>query len=264
MKKKIFFLAGLPRAGNTILSCILNQNPKIAVTPNSFLFSLIEKIMSIKEEPVYKNAPNLKNLNNVLKNVYNNFYSSWDQQYIIERSGAGNDLNFNFIKDYIDKEVKIIFMYRPVLEILASFVDWANKNPNNFLHKQYSSNVESICDGLLSPNGLITKNLKGMANLLLPQNKKHVCFIQYEDLVKNSKKTITKIYNFLNIPLYNHTFKNFKQLNVNGIKYDDSILGNNLHTIKTKKISFTKRDTEKILGKNLIKKYSDVKIVIYK
>ena len=33
--KKIFFLVGMPRAGNTLLSSILNQNPDIAVTPNT-------------------------------------------------------------------------------------------------------------------------------------------------------------------------------------------------------------------------------------
>jgi hypothetical protein len=136
MKKKIFFLAGLPRAGNTILSCILNQNPKIAVTPNSFLFSLIRKIISIKEEPVYKNAPNLKDLNNVVKNV------------------------------------------------------------------------------------------------------------------------------FLNIPKFKHSFKNLKQIKINNIQYDDSVVGHNLHMIKTKDISFTQRDIKKVLGDKLIKKYSDVQIRI--
>ena len=35
--KKYFFLAGLPRCGNTLFSSILNQNPNIKVTANSLL-----------------------------------------------------------------------------------------------------------------------------------------------------------------------------------------------------------------------------------
>ena len=33
--KKFFCLHGLPRAGNTLLGSIINQNPKVAVTANS-------------------------------------------------------------------------------------------------------------------------------------------------------------------------------------------------------------------------------------
>ena len=35
MNKQINFLVGLPRAGNTIFSSIINQNSKVAVTANS-------------------------------------------------------------------------------------------------------------------------------------------------------------------------------------------------------------------------------------
>jgi len=45
--RKIFFLVGLPRAGNTLLGSILNQNPDIAVTANSItpdiLYALYQK-----------------------------------------------------------------------------------------------------------------------------------------------------------------------------------------------------------------------------
>ena len=33
--QKMFFLSGLPRTGNTLLSAILNQNPDIYCTPIS-------------------------------------------------------------------------------------------------------------------------------------------------------------------------------------------------------------------------------------
>ena len=35
--KKYFYFTGLPRAGNTLLSAILNQNPSIYATGHSFL-----------------------------------------------------------------------------------------------------------------------------------------------------------------------------------------------------------------------------------
>ena len=50
--KKIYFLSGYSRAGNTFLSSILNQNKNITVTPNScvvqIMYSLFELYKSFK------------------------------------------------------------------------------------------------------------------------------------------------------------------------------------------------------------------------
>ena len=46
MKKKIYYLAGLPRAGNTLLGSILNQNPKVKVSPNSMLVEIAATIFA--------------------------------------------------------------------------------------------------------------------------------------------------------------------------------------------------------------------------
>ena len=56
--KKIFFLAGLTRSGNTILASILNQNLDICCTPNSitlesfeiYLYFLIKQRLSLFQE----------------------------------------------------------------------------------------------------------------------------------------------------------------------------------------------------------------------
>jgi len=37
MKKKVYFLTGFPRAGNTVLAAILNQNKNIGATGHSSL-----------------------------------------------------------------------------------------------------------------------------------------------------------------------------------------------------------------------------------
>ena len=37
----------------------------------------------------------------------------------------------------------------------------------------------------------------------------------------------------MNLPYFNHRFKNLKQININGIGYDDTIVGKNMHTIRT-------------------------------
>ena len=73
-------------------------------------------------------------------------------------------------------------------------------------------------------------------------------FIDYNDLVKEPEKTLKKIYKFLDIPYYNkHNYNKLGQFEVNGMGYDDKVVGDNLHTIKTKGINKTKRSLEKFV-----------------
>tara|TARA_A100000171_G_C2125717_1_gene143386 strand:+ start:509 stop:1300 length:792 start_codon:yes stop_codon:yes gene_type:complete len=259
--KKFYFLCGLPRAGNTLLTSLLNQNPKIACTPNAFTSNITEAISKVETTLEYMNAPNNESLRNLLRNIYPSFYKDWKQKYIIERGLAGMPSNFEYLINYVDKDLKIVFLFRPVLEVLASFVAWSKKNPVNFLEGRTATNDE-ICDRLMEPDGLIMKQLSCMANLMVPCNKKNGLIINFNDLVTDTKLTLDRVYNFLNIPKYKHQFTNLKQVNINGIKYDDSVVGNNLHKIRTGRISLSKTKVEKILSKKIIKKYSDVQINI--
>ena len=55
--------------------------------------------------------------------------------------------------------------------------------------------------------------------------------------------------------------KNFKQIEVNGLKYNDSTFGKGMHTIKTKSLVKTKRDITKVLPQEIIQTYGKIKFV---
>ena len=52
MKKQYYFLSGIPRSGNTLLSSILNQNKKIASTPNSLISEILYNFDSFRYSDV--------------------------------------------------------------------------------------------------------------------------------------------------------------------------------------------------------------------
>ena len=93
--KKIFFLAGFPRSGNTLLTSILNQNPDICCTPNSVTLEIYKDIFLIKQKDVFINYPDHKSLDNVLDTVYSAYYKDWNFKYIIDRGPAGTMGNLN-------------------------------------------------------------------------------------------------------------------------------------------------------------------------
>ena len=150
-------------------------------------------------------------------------------------------------------------MVRPLLEVLASWITWANKTSGNYL-KKVATNPTDACHWLMRKEGQITKELLGMQNLLKPENKHHVLFIDYKDLVRKPHQTIKGIYKFLDIPSFKHRFIDLDQVVVNGISYQDITLGKGMHTIKTKKLIKSETNVN-ILPLEIIKQYGKIKFI---
>ena len=257
--KKIFFLAGFPRSGNTLLTSILNQNPDVCCTPNSITLEIMKELFLLKRTDVFQNFPDEQSLNNVMDEVYNLYYKHWNYKYIIDRGPAGTSDNLMVLRKHFKKEIKVIFLVRPILEVLASWITWANKTPDNYL-KKVATNPTAACHWLMRKEGQITKELLGMQNLLKPENKHHVLFIDYKDLVRKPHQTIKGIYKFLDIPSFKHRFIDLDQVVVNGISYQDITLGKGMHTIKTKKLIKSETNVN-ILPLEIIKQYGKIKFI---
>jgi hypothetical protein len=61
-----------------------------------------------------------------------------------------------------------------------------------------------------------------MQNLLKPENKHMVHFVDYKEIVVGKpEKTLKGIYKFLGIPSFKHRFVNLDQVKVNGMSYHD-------------------------------------------
>ena len=108
--------------------------------------------------------------------------------------------------------------------------------------------------------GQITKELLCMKNLLKPENKHMVHFIDFKDIVSKPGPTIKGIYKFLGIPSFKHRFIDLDQVTVNGLSYNDRVLGEGLHTIKTKKLIKSETDVN-ILPPEIIKQYGKIKFI---
>ena len=257
--KKIFFLAGFPRSGNTLLTSILNQNPDIGCTPNSVILEIYKDVWNLKHTDVFKNYPDHESLHRVMEAIIPAYYQHWNFKYIIDRGPAGTEGNLYLLKKFLKQEIKVIFLVRPILEVLASWVRWANKTPDAMIRRM-SKNPTHMCHQLMNPKGQIAKELLCMQNLLKPENKHHVHFVDYKDIVSKPEHTIKSIYKFLGIPSFKHRFIDLDQVVVNGLGYDDTIMGKDMHTIKTKKLIKSKTDVN-ILPKEIIKQYGKIKFV---
>jgi len=257
--KKIFFLTGFPRSGNTLLTSILNQNPDVGCTPNSITLDIMKDIFLLKRTDVFLNYPDHKSLDNVLDAVYSAYYKNWNFKYIIDRGPAGTKGNLTLLKKHFKQEIKIIFLVRPILEVLASWIIWAEKTPDNFIRQKTRNPIEA-CHNLMREDGQIMKIMRCMHNLLKPENKHHVHFVDYKEIVEKPIATLKRIYKFLGILPFKHRFINLEQVKVNGLGYDDTIMGKDMHTIKTKKLIKSKTNIN-ILPPEIIKHYGKIKFI---
>ena len=254
--KEIFFLNGLPRAGNTVFGSIMNQNPNVAATANSICADMMGELFILKHTDIFKNYPDHKSFDNVAKTVFENYYKDWKQDYIIDRAPWGYPINLKFLKE-TKSNIKIIVLVRDIVEVLGSFIDWSNREPTSFVNQYAAKTVEEKCEMLMNKDSQIVKELIGIKHLLDHHPKEIYHIIKFNDLVKDTENTINGVYNFLGIPKFKHDFNNISQFKVNNMGYDDTMVGKGLHTLTTGAISNYKEkyDAYSIIPKSIIDKY---------
>jgi len=229
--KKLFFLVAMPRSGNTLFASIMNQNPEIAATPNSITLEIIKDLFLLKQTDVFKNYPDHRSLDNVLDIIYDTYYKDWPQRVIIDRGPVMTPGNFALMQKHFKRPFKCIVLLRDLMDVLASFIKWYTENPDAFPNRYNCKNDEEKLRMLMNKEGGIAKELEAIKNAF---NYPDIChFIKYDDLVARPEHEIRKVYKFMNLPYFNHRFEDLQQIEVNGMKYDDTIVGKNMHTIRT-------------------------------
>ena len=227
----------------------------------------MNNIKKTQDNVEYELCSDDTSIDNVLKNAFHNFYDHLPQKYIIDRNGGwGTISNLEMLEKYFPNDLKFIVPVRDILEILSSYCLQAEKsNSYNFLDEgidfhcyNYRTKNDKICDFLMKPGEIfgIDMQLFSVYNLLEKCREK-IHLVEYKDLVRNPRKEINKIYEFLDIPKFDHDFDNITQFEYNGKRYNDmKILGVPLHQLRENKITRSTNNPYKVLSSYAIKKYS--------
>ncbi len=120
--KKLFFLIGMPRSGNTLFASIMNQNKELVVTANSITLEIMKDLFLLKQTDVFQNYPDHKSLDNVLDSVYDVFYKNWPQRIIIDRGPVMTPANFELMQKHFKRPFKCIVLLRDLMDVLASYM----------------------------------------------------------------------------------------------------------------------------------------------
>lgn len=251
--------SSFPRSGSTLTQNILNQNPNIYASPTSGVMDAMFLLRNQFNELIENKAnPNDEALRRMLRSLPEAYYEDIEKPIIVDKCRGWGSLiemaNFAF-----NEKVKILVCVRDLREVLSSFEKiWRNNahlgqmsgERENYFQFQ---TIEGRCDFWTrndQPVGLAYNRLK---DVIARGHQDQLCFIHYEKLTRNPRETMKKVYEFLEMPYYNHNFDYVDQVT----KEDDTFHGiKNLHTIRNK-VESVPVSYPKILGK-AADKYADL------
>ena len=255
--RKLLFLVALPRSGNTLFASIMNQNPEIAATANSITLEIMKDIHLLKNTDVFQNYPDYRSLDNVLNNVFNNYYQHRPQRIIIDRGPVTTPDNLQLVNKHFKHDFKCIVLLRDLMDVLASYMQWYTENPDAFPNRYGRETDLDKLMMLMNKNGAIAKELDAIQN---SYNYPGMChYVKYDDMVTNSEQEFKKIYQFLEEPYFNHRFDNLNQVKVNGLSYDDKIVGSNMHKLFDGPVRKVYNPYIERIPKKIIEKYGHIK-----
>jgi sulfotransferase len=197
-------LSGLPRAGSTLLSAILSQNPLIHSEGNSAVCQLMwdmeKSFINNCGEQI--NANNRQStINDLISNIPYIYYKNNDknEKIVVDKCRSWTlSENVTLLKKYIDSNIKIIILERPLLEVVNSFVKIYNKN-NKII------DIERLLDYNTEP---IMRSFEGIVNAKKNNQDNKFLFITYKELITDTQTTLKKIYDFCNWTYFEHNLKN--------------------------------------------------------
>jgi hypothetical protein len=263
-QKRLFFMAGLQRTGATLLSSILNQNKNVCVPPASALLQMMIKQTEAYDAPANIDYPRTNSIANVIKNCPYNFYADTDAKYIIDKNiNWPSPHGMHIIKTYISENVKIICPVRDIIDILVSFDtvinamdDKSSVIMDSLVQRETLADkpmADRRADWLMRYNNDISICINNMKHAANPLYRKMFHFVEYENIITNPKAEVDKIYDFLEIPKYNHVYENITD--PSGIS-ENSLTGiKNLHKIRPN-IQKKSRNPQNVLLPETIRRYS--------
>ena len=266
LNKKYYFMSGLPRSGSTLLSSLLNQNPRIHSGPSSPVVPTMLAIEnSLSNDELFLAYPKIEPAKKIISGVLENYYSDISKPVIIDKNRSWVD-RLHYIEGYFNVEPKILYPVRNIDEILTSFITMYRRNPYNgqgkipFLDEMLvKSNIplsdDARCNLLCSPNGIVGQSYQGLKKIFEEGRQKNVHIIEYNDLINNPKTTMEKIYDFLEEEPFEHNFEKIENMYREN---DKEIYGfSDMHEVRSKlgKISLSPTD---VLSNTILEKCKNV------
>lgn len=257
VEKNYHFITGLPRSGSTLLSSILQQNPRFHASITDPLATFVKGTLeTFVSEPGMKAEVPWERREDLLRGMFEGYYKKIDKQVIFNTNRAWTLLTPQVRQMFPNS--KMIVCVRDINWILDSF---------EVAHRKYPMATNTVTGGpgrtvydrvnmLMEETGVVGFPYVGIKQAITSNEKNRLIIIEYENLCKSPKQTIDAIYSFIGEEPFDHDFNNVAR---QWDEYDKEI-GIPLHQVRNK-VEFIPRNP--ILPPDILQKYSNMEVWRY-
>ncbi len=239
-KKKIYFVAGLPRSGSTLLMNILGQNPSFYVTPTSGILDVLVqtrnawdkssafRILMRDESELIKR--------NVMRSILQAYFAHTDKPFCFDKNRNWMEY-LEMAAALVDgpQNLRVLISVRDLRDIVASFEKLYRKTSALSQIPQEAGDPVTMKTAVGRLNVFIDNRqpvgraFNAVRDAVTRGWRKQMHFVEYGALTNAPKKTMDEIYEFLGQEPFNHDFDHVEQTTFE----DDSVHGfKDLHTIR--------------------------------
>jgi sulfotransferase len=240
--KTIYFLAGLPRSGSTLLANILAQNPRFHVTPTSGIIDMLVNVRNHWDQnDAFRAMERRKSetvKERVLRAMLQAYFADVPQPVCLDKNRYWSEfLEMAAVLVGARERVKVLVTVRDLRDVLASFellyrrTSGLGQLPQEagmaLKFKTALGRVEVFADDA-QPVG---QAYNAIRDAVTRGWRDRMCFIEYDELTAQPARTLARIYDFLGEAPAAHDFEHVEQVTVE----DDFVYGfKDLHVIRQK------------------------------
>jgi sulfotransferase len=254
--KKYHFISGLPRSGSTLLTSILNQNPRFNSNISNPLARFVRSIIiESHASPGYAlQCPEEKRIE-LIQQLIQTYHSHIQQEVCFNTNRGWTNLLPQL--ETVLPDAKVICCVRDIKWILDSFERLFKENPF-VLSKMYSEeeaeNVYSRAYALMTPGHSVRFAYDSLKEAMTGPQKRKIILVDYEQLTQNTEQTMRALYSFIGEPYFEHDFNDVES-SFDEFDLDAGIIG--LHKIR-KEVRFIER--QPILPPDLWNEFANLEV----
>lgn len=240
--KRIYFLAGLPRSGSTLLANILAQHPQIYVTPTSGVVDMLVQVRNGWDRNDAFQAMERKlseeTKRAVLRAMLQAYFAHAKQPICIDKN--------RYWAEFLEMgaelvggrdRVKVLVTVRDLRDVVASFEQLFRKTSALGQVSQEASMALKFKTALgragvfIDDAQPVGRAYNAIRDAVTRGWKDRMHFIDYEDLTRRPKAVMEGVYRFLGEEGHEHDFERVEQVTFE----DDFVYGfKDLHMIRQK------------------------------
>lgn len=249
------FISGLPRSGSTLLAGILRQNPRFHASMSSpvsgLLNGALEQMGAGSEFYSFFDEEKRKR---ICKAIFDAYYSDQtDREVIFDTSRIWTARLHQLVELFDD--FKMICCVRNPAWVMDSFEVIYRKNPFDYSRMFNAGSRQTVytrCESMINASGTVGSPWTALKEAYYGEHSDRLLLVDYDLLTQFPQKTLNLIYQFLDLPVFDH---DFNQVEYEESEFDQNVGVKGLHSVK-KKVEFKSRRS--ILPPDLFAKYQDM------